>query len=92
MPLEMDCGLTFCQFDNMTDEEKAAFEKEHPFDYANIDEYIADIRRWLMLGFWHETEDSANWDIENSRAAIEDYFAKRTPVDLAGTDIGYWCG
>lgn len=92
MPFEMDCGLTFFQFFDMSDEEKATFEKDHPFHYANIDEYIADVKRWLTLSSWHYSEEAASKLIESERSLIEDYFAKRAPVDLAGADIGYCCG
>ena len=49
MAFDMDCGMTFMQFFNMTKEEKTAYLKAHPFTYKDIDAYIKDICKWLTL-------------------------------------------
>ena len=84
--------FTFDGFDNMTPEEKAAWEQKHPFRYQNIIEYIDDVLEWLRQSPWHYNTDSA-WGciIDNVSWILESYEVHR-PIDLAGAEAGYCCG
>ena len=87
-----DCGLTFQQFFGMTPEEKAAYEKEHPFTYRSMEEYIDDVIEWLRLSDWHYSETSARSLIIERYDWVAECFSKHAPVDLCGAEAGYCCG
>ena len=63
-------------------------------NYASIDEYKADIRRWLTLSDWHYSKEQADKIIDApERAAwIEQAFDDREHVSSIGADVGYCCG
>lgn len=63
-------------------------------NYANIDDYKADIRRWLMLSSWHYTgEEADNLMTAPNRAEwIKRAFEEREPVSDIASDVGFCCG
>lgn len=61
-------------------------------NYANIDEYKADIRRWLTLSDWHYTGEQADKLMERNAAYIEKAFSEGEPAADAGAEIGFCCG
>lgn len=87
-----DCGLTFDQFFEMSPEEKAAYEQEHPFSYRTIREYSECVVEWLCSSSWHYNTEQA-WKIVRARKDwIAECFEARAPVDLVGAEAGYCCG
>lgn len=81
----------------MTDEEKAFVESCDEFkDYKSIDEYIADIRRLLMIGIINrrysekEADELIHDDIHMKW--IEESFSEKEDACLAAVDIAYCCG
>ena len=82
---------------NMTNEDKAFIEGCDEFkDYKNIDEYIADIRRLLMLGIinrrYSETEADELIHDDIHMKWIEESFSKKEDACSAAVDIAYCCG
>ena len=86
-----DSNLTFSQFVDMSPAEKAAYEKEHPFDYESIEEYIEDIVLGLEQ-FYHHSEKRAREVVLENYHFVQRNFGNHTPVDLCALDIGYGCG
>jgi hypothetical protein len=79
----------------MTEKERNFFASCESFkNYANSDEYIADIRRWLMLSDWHYTEEQADELINKPERMtwIKESFAKHEAVADIAIDVGYCCG
>lgn len=60
--------------------------------YARLDEYKADVKRWLTLSSWHYTEEQAE-DIINQRIRdVEQSFKSKECVSDCGAEIGFFCG
>lgn len=79
----------------MSEEERAFFDRCDSFkNYATIDEYKADIRRWLTLSSWHYSEEAADALINLPASAewIKQAFESGEPASSIGVDIGYGCG
>lgn len=79
----------------MSKKDREFFESCDAFkNYADIDEYKADIRRWLTLSDWHYTEDEANELIERSERAewIRQAFDEKEPAASIAADVGFCCG
>lgn len=77
----------------MTDKERDFYNGCDSFkDYANIDEYKADIRRWLTLSSWHYSEADAGRIIEQNKAYIERAYEAKEPAGDAAAEVGYCCG
>lgn len=80
---------------NTNPEEKEFLRGCNQFkDYASIDEYIADIRRWLMLSSYHCSEEEAAKLTENPvrKKWIEESFENKEPAADIAADVGYFCG
>lgn len=77
----------------MSKKEREFFDSCDSFkNYANIDEYKADVRRWLTLSSWHYSEEKAEKLIDQQSAYIEKAYADREPAADAGAEVGYCCG
>ena len=63
-------------------------------DYANIDEYISDIRRCLVVSGMCKNDAAADRSINApERAAwIREAFEKHEPASDIAADVGYFCG
>ncbi len=61
-------------------------------DYENIDEYIADIQKYLVLSDWHYTEKQAAKSVEDDMEYVKDCFEREEPADIVAVNIGYVCG
>ena len=61
-------------------------------NYAGIEEYKADIRRWLTMSDWHYTEEQADSLVEQNSAYINSAFNDRESAADAGAEVGYCCG
>lgn len=93
MSFEANSGFTFMGFENMTDEEREEYYREHPFEYQSIEEYIADICKWLVeCSDWHYTEQQAMHLIELQMHFVKEFYECKSPIDLAALEIGYVCG
>lgn len=87
-----DSGLTFQGFFGMSQVEKAAYEKEHPFTYQSIEEYANDVVEWLCLSPWHYSEDDAREIVKDRKDWIVECYDCKAPIDIAGAEAGYFCG
>lgn len=79
----------------MSKKEREFFDSCDSFkNYSNIDEYKADIRRWLTLSSWHYSEEKANELMEMAERAvwIEQAFQNKEPASAIAADVGYCCG
>ena len=79
----------------MTDEEKAFVEGCDEFkDYKSIDEYIADIRRLLMIGIINHrySETKADELIHGDMKWIEHNFSEEKDACFSAVNIAYCCG
>lgn len=77
----------------MTAKEKTFYESCLVFkSYNNLDEYIDDIRKCLMLSDWHYSEQQANDRIEENRSFIEAAYNDGESAWSAAMDAGYCCG
>lgn len=77
----------------MTDKEREFYLSCDSFkNYANIDEYKADILAWLMLSSWHYSEEQAKERMKLEEAYIEKSYADRVPAADTAADVGYGCG
>lgn len=85
-------GFGFQDFFGMSKEEKAAFEKEHPFPYQSIEEYNDDVVEWLCQSSWHYSEEMARQKVKENEDWIIRCYKCKAPIDLAGTEAGYCCG
>ncbi len=63
-------------------------------DYASIDEYIADIRRWLALSSWHYSEEQVDKLLADPIRMkwVEEAFEEKEAVSDIASDVGYCCG
>lgn len=78
---------------SMSKKEREFFDSCDEFkNYAEIDEYKADIRRWLTLSSWHYTGKRANVLIDQHTAYIKAAFDNREPAADAGAEVGFGCG
>ena len=81
-----------------TDEESAFMDSCDEFkDYADIDEFISDIRKLLMIGIlnnYRYTQEEANELIYNDihMKWIERDFANKTDACFCAVNIAYCCG
>ncbi len=79
----------------MTDEEKE-FEKscDEFKDYKSIDEYVADIRRLLLIGIiYHRySEKEADKVIHDNMNSIKDDFSNNIDACASAVNIAYCCG
>lgn len=93
MSFEKNSGFTFMGFENMTDEEREKYYLEHPFEYQSIEEYIADICKWLVECSTDTfTEQQAKEIVEHRMNFVKEYYEGKWPIDLAACDISYFCG
>lgn len=77
----------------MTEKEREFYISCDSFkNYASIDEYKADMLKWLKLSSWHYSEETAKELMESNSAYIEQAYADRVPVSDAAVDVGYCCG
>ena len=77
----------------MTDEESKFMMDCDVFkDYASIEEYKADIRRYLTLSGWHYSVEQADEIVTRSAVLIDRAFAENEPAADIAVDIGYGCG
>ena len=77
----------------MSKKDREFFESCDAFkNYADINEYKADIRRWLMLSDWHYTGEQADKLMELNAAYIETAFNNGEPAADAGAEVGFCCG
>ena len=79
----------------MNKEEREFFESCDLFkDYQSIEEYRADIRRYLTLSSWHYSEEMADeiMSMPGRVNWIERAFAEREPAADIAVDVGYFCG
>ncbi len=61
-------------------------------DYTSIEEYKADIRRYLTLSGWHYSLEEADKIVTRSAILIDRSFAENEPAADIAVDIGYGCG
>lgn len=61
-------------------------------DYTSIEEYKADIRRYLTLSGWHYSVEQADEIVTRSAVLIGRAFAENEPAADIAVDIGYGCG
>ncbi len=61
-------------------------------DYANIEEYVADIQKCLELSSWHYSAEQAKKLIKNDMEYIQKSFEDKDPADDVAADIGFTCG
>ena len=61
-------------------------------DYVSIEEYKADIRRYLPLSGWHYSVEEADKIVTRSAILIDRAFAENEPAADIAVDIGYGCG
>lgn len=87
-----DSGFTFQGFFGMSNEEKAVYEKEHPFPYQSIEEYTDDVVEWLCQSPWHYSEELARQQVKVREDWIIECYNLKAPIDLAGAEAGYCCG
>ena len=79
----------------MSDADKEFFNSCDEFkDYPSIEEYTADIRRWLTLSSWHYSEEEAKrfTEIPVRKKWIEESFENKEPAADIAADVGYFCG
>ena len=79
----------------MNEEDKKFFNSCDSFkDYSSIEEYTADIRRWLTLSSWHYSEEEAKKLTEDPirKEWIQKSFDEKEPVSDIAADVGYFCG
>lgn len=77
----------------MSKKNREFFESCDAFkNYASIDEYKADIRKWLTLSSWNYTGEQADKLIEQNADYIEKAFSGREPAADAGAEVGFCCG
>ena len=87
-----DSGFTFQGFFGMSPEEKTAYEKEHPFPYQSIEEYIDAVVEWLQTSSWKYNKEQALRCIKDNQKMVYEFYEQHVPVDLCGADAGYGCG
>lgn len=87
-----DSGLTFQDFFGMSPDEKAAYEKSHPFPYKTVEEYIEDVVEWLCHSSWKYSREEAYQCIKDNQQQVYSDFEQHTPIDLCGANAGYSCG
>ena len=77
----------------MNDEERKFMMDCDVFrDYTSIEEYKADIRRYLTLSSWHYSEEMADEIVTTNDILIDRAFAENEPAADIAVDIGYSCG
>ena len=77
----------------MNREDQEFFESCDVFkEYKSIEEYEADIRRYLTLSSWHYSEKMADEIVSSSGILIERAFAEKEPAADIAVDVGYSCG
>lgn len=79
----------------MSDAEKGFFNSCDKFkNYPSIEEYTADIRRWLTLSSWHYSEEEAKKLTEDPtrKEWIHKAFEDKKPAADIAADVGYFCG
>lgn len=77
----------------MSKEDREFFDGCDDFkNYADIEEYKADIKRWLTLSSWGYSEERADKLIKQNDAYIEKAFNEREPASDAGAEVGFSCG
>ncbi len=90
--IEWDSGICWPEFDRMTEEERIAYYKEHPFLYQNMSDYKAAIKKWILGTYPDDTEKYVDERIESDLNWIKACFKKKTPIDLVAVDLMYCCG
>lgn len=77
----------------MSEDEKKFMEECDSFkEGGSVDEYKAEIVKYLTLCSWHYSEDDAKELVEDEASYIEEAFEKKEPVSDIALDIGYSCG
>jgi hypothetical protein len=79
----------------MSTEDRAFFDScDESRAYNSLDEYTADIRRWLILSSWQYSEEQADKLLADPirKAWVQEAFEKREPVSDIASDVGYCCG
>ena len=79
----------------MNKEEQEFFEGCDVFkDYQSVEEYRADIRRYLTLSSWHYSAEMADeiMSMPGRARAIEQAFEEKEPAADIAVDVGYFCG
>ncbi len=61
-------------------------------DYTSIEEYKADIRKYLTLSGWHYSVEEADKIVSRSAILIDRAFAENEPAADIAVGIGYGCG
>ena len=61
-------------------------------EYTSIEEYKADIRRYLTLSGWHYSVEEADKIVSRSADSIGRAFADNEPAADIAVGIGYGCG
>lgn len=76
----------------MTKEEREFFDGCEAFkNYGSLDEYIADIHKWLTLSSWKYSDEAADRHIKANMAYIERAYENREPAADVGAEVGF-CG
>ena len=79
----------------MSDADKEFFNSCDEFkNYPSIEEYAADIRRWLTLSSWHYSEEEAKKLTEDHtrKEWIHKAFEDKEPAADIAAGGGYFCG
>lgn len=61
-------------------------------DYTSIEEYKADIRKYLTLSGWHYSVEEVDKIVTRSAILIDRAFAENEPAADIAVGIGYGCG
>lgn len=61
-------------------------------DYANIEEYVADIQKCLELSSWHYSAEQAKKFVKNDMEYIQKSFEDKAAADDVAAEIGFTCG
>lgn len=77
----------------MTNDERKFYESCDTFkNYDSLEQYVADIKKWLTLSSWHYTEETAEKIINENADYIKKAFARKDSASDTGAEIGYACG
>lgn len=77
----------------MTNAERKFFDSCDTFkNYENLEQYEADVKKWLMLSDWHYTEETAEKIINSNAEYIKRAFEQRDSASDTGAEIGFSCG